>query len=202
MISSVASCPSHLPVHVSSDTAQTWNLGRSCEIVKSEIDLWRRSGRKRRASGEESRLRRRIAVSLRGQGFLVSSPTPAERSVDREQLRNRVLAFGGIWFLATGLLAAAGFFAPFLASIAILAFGGLVAAALLLFRRFQLGQGVRSAATSLERASKKSEVRIGELELGRHLGRGLRSARSSLEAASKKSEERIEELELGRHVRH
>ena len=132
----------------------------------------------------------------------MSSPTPDERSVDREQLRRRVLAFAGIWFLAAGLLAAAGFFAPLLASIAILALGGLAAGGLLLFRRFQLGQGVRSAAASFERASKKSEARIGELELGRHFGRGLRSARSSLEAASKRSEARIEELELGRHVKH
>ena len=133
---------------------------------------------------------------------MVSSPTPAEQSVDREQLRHRVLAFTGLWFLATGLLAAAGLFAPFLFSLALLLFGGLIAGGRWLFRRFELGNGARSALTSLDRASKKSEARLDELQLGRQLGQGARSALASLERASKKSEARIEELELGRHVKH
>jgi len=129
---------------------------------------------------------------------LVSSPTPAERSVDREQLRRRVLAFAGIWFLATGMLAAAGFFAPFVFSLALLLFGASVAGGLWLFRRLELGRGARSALTSIERASKRSEAHVGELEVGRH----LRSALTSVERASKKSEARLEKLALGRHVRH
>jgi len=132
---------------------------------------------------------------------LVSSHTPAERSVDREQLRRRALAFAGIWFLTAGLLAAAGFFAPLLISLALLLLGGLAAGGLWLFRRHELGQGARSALTSIERASKKSEARLDELQLGRHLGQGARSALASVERASKKSEARLEELELGRHVK-
>jgi tetratricopeptide (TPR) repeat protein len=79
-----------------------------------------------------------------------------------------VLAFAGIWFLATGMLAAAGFFAPLLASLALLLLGGLTAGGLWLFRRYELGQAARAAFTSLERASKRSEARLEELELGRH----------------------------------
>ena len=109
-----------------------------------------------------------------------------------------MLAFAGIWFLATGMLAAAGFFAPLLASLALLLLGGLIAGGLWLFRRYQLGQAARTALTSLGRASKKSETRLEELELGRH----VRSALTSLGRASKKSETRLEELELGRHVKH
>src|SRR5262249_40805852 len=137
---------------------ESWQKLRSRE--KAISIFWGQNGRKRRASGEESRLRRRSAVSLRGQGFLVSWPRPAGRSADRDQLRRRVLAFAGIWFLATGMLAAAGFFAPLLASLAFLLLGGLLAVGLWLFRRYQLGQAARAALTSLERASKKSEARL------------------------------------------
>jgi tetratricopeptide (TPR) repeat protein len=98
----------------------------------------------------------------------VSSPTPADRSVDREQLRRRVLAFAGIWFLATGLLAAAGFFAPFVASLGLVLLGGLAAGGVWVCRRYQFGDTARSALGSIERASKKSEARLDQLELGRH----------------------------------
>ena len=99
----------------------------------------------------------------------MSWPRPADRPVDRERVRRRVLAFAGLWFLTTGMLAAAGFFVPFLASLALLLLGGLVAGGVWLFRRHQLGQVARTALTSLGRASKKSEARIDELELGRHV---------------------------------
>src|SRR5262245_2189155 len=96
------------------------------------------------------------------------------------------------------MLAAAGFFAPCLAWLALLLLGGLVAGGVWLFRQHQLGQVARTALASLGRASKKSEARIEELELGRH----VRSAFTSLGRASKRSEARIDELELGRHVKH
>jgi tetratricopeptide (TPR) repeat protein len=89
--------------------------------------------------------------------------------VDREQLRRRVLAFAGIWFLSTGLLAAAGFFAPLVVSLGLVLLGGLVAGGIWLYRRYQLGDTARSALGSIERASKKSEARLDELELGRHV---------------------------------
>jgi tetratricopeptide (TPR) repeat protein len=109
-----------------------------------------------------------------------------------------VLAFAGIWFLATGLLAAGGFFAPLLLSVALLLVGGLIAGGFWLFRRYELGKGLRSTGTSIQRASKKSGARLDELELGRH----VRSALTSLQQVSKKSESRLDELELGRHVKH
>jgi tetratricopeptide (TPR) repeat protein len=126
---------------------------------------------------------------------LVSWPRPAERQVDREQLRRRVLAFAGIWFLATGTLAAAGFFAPFLVSLGLVLLAGLLTGGFWLFRRYGLRERGRAALTSLEQASKRSETRL-------ELGGRARAALTSLERASKRSEARLDELELGRHVKH
>jgi tetratricopeptide (TPR) repeat protein len=143
---------------------------------------------------------------------LVSWPTPA----DREQLRRRVLAFAGIWFLATGTLAAAGIFAPLLISLAVLVLGGCAAGGFWIFRSYQLqlGRGARSALTTLERASKKSEARLDELKLGRHVKHAATQAshraRTLLEVRPRAPELvdrrqralRLEELGLGRHVKH
>src|SRR5262245_48710289 len=130
-----------------------------------------------RCSREEGlRLRRRTRgseggtpVNLRGQGYSMSWPRPFERSVDREQLRQRVLAFAGLWFLVAGMLAALGFTAVLLASVGLLLVGGAVAGGLWLFRRYHAGQAVRGAASSIERASRRGKARLDDLGLGQHL---------------------------------
>jgi tetratricopeptide (TPR) repeat protein len=84
----------------------------------------------------------------------VSWRRPFEQSVDREQLRSRVLAFAGVWFLLAGFLATLGFGAVLLASLALLLVGGALAGGLWLLRRYEVGRGLRAAALSIERASR------------------------------------------------
>ena len=98
-------------------------------------------------------------------------PRQVERPVDREQLRRRVLAFGGIWFLLAGMLAVAGVGIVLVASLALLLLGGLVAGALWLTRRYTLGGRVRAVGPPIERASRKLRSSIDDLDAGRHLGR-------------------------------
>ena len=63
-----------------------------------------------------------------------------EQPVDREQLRRRVLAFAGLWFLLAGMLAALGFGIILLASL----FGCALAGAFWLTRRYRMGQRLRT----------------------------------------------------------
>src|SRR5262245_10744155 len=151
------------------------SLGARCELAVSPRASPTANGRKTGPCGEGSRLGRRSAVTLRDQGFLVSWPRQAERPVDREQLRRRVLAFAGIWFLLAGMLWALGFGILLLASLALLVLGGIVVGALLLARRFELGRGVRSAGRSagrsFERASHTVRTSIDELDAPQRLGR-------------------------------
>lgn len=98
----------------------------------------------------------------------VSWPRPFERSADPEQLRRRVLAFSGIWFLLAGMLAALGFTTVLVASLALVLVGGLLAAGRWLVRRYGLGERLRASLVSMRRASRAVEARIGELDLGQH----------------------------------
>ena len=61
---------------------------------------------------------------------------PFERSADPERLRRRVLVFAGLWFLLAGLLAAVGFGAVLLLTLAIVLVGGATAGAVWLLRRY------------------------------------------------------------------
>src|SRR5687767_8503562 len=89
-------------------------------------------GRNAVEGGEMSRLGRRKPVSLRALRF--------EQPVDREQLRRRVLAFAGLWFLLAGMLAALGFAIVLLASL----FGCALAGGFWLMRRYRMGQRLRA----------------------------------------------------------
>jgi tetratricopeptide (TPR) repeat protein len=166
------------------------SLDNWCEIPVSPRVSATANGRKLGLRGEVSRLRRRSAVNLRGQGYLVSWPRQAERPVDREQLRRRVLAFAGIWFLLAGMLAALGFSIFLLASLALLLLGGIVVAGLWLMRRHEIGQGLRSARGSIERASRKVGSSLDELNAPHRLGRlasdVAQQARSALEPRQRK----------------
>ena len=93
-------------------------------------------------------------------------------SVDREQLRRRVLAFTGIWFLLAGMLAALGFSILLLASFAVLLVGGVLAGGLSLLRRYRIGQGLQVTLKSIERASRKVKARLGERGLQQRLQQG------------------------------
>lgn len=101
---------------------------------------------------------------------------PFEGSVDREQLRRRVLAFAGIWFLLAGMLAALGFGIVLLASVALLLVGGAVAGGILLLRRYRMWRGLPVALGSIERASRKLKARVDEQGLQQRLQRGANVA--------------------------
>jgi tetratricopeptide (TPR) repeat protein len=89
-------------------------------------------------------------VDLRVSKYSVSWPRPFGRSVDRETLRSRVLAFTGIWFLLAGLLAAVGFSAILVASFLLLLVAGVVAGGRRLLRRDGVERRGRMVLASIE----------------------------------------------------
>ena len=104
----------------------------------------------------------------------MSWPRSLERPADREQLRQRTLAFAGIWFLVAGLLWALGFGIVLLASLTLLLLGGLSVAAVWLVRRYQMGRAVRAVGAvgpPIERASRKLKSSLDDLDAGRRVGR-------------------------------
>jgi tetratricopeptide (TPR) repeat protein len=135
--------------------------------------------------------RRLRAVSLRGRGYLVSWPRQLERPVDREQLRRRVLAFAGIWFLLAGMLAALGVTIVLLASLAVVLLLGVVVAALWLIRRYELGRAIRVARPSIERASEKVRPSLKQAS---------RKVKPSIEHASRKLRSSFDELDAGQRL--
>jgi tetratricopeptide (TPR) repeat protein len=102
-------------------------------------------------------------VSLRALRF----PASFEGSADREQLRRRALAFGGLWFLFAGMLAALGISIVLIASVALLLVGG----AVLLLRRGGAGERLAVTFRSIERASGTLKARIDERDVKQGLQR-------------------------------
>ncbi len=90
---------------------------------------------------------------------------PFEQLVDSAQLRRRALAFTGMWFLLAGMLAALGFAAVLLVSVALPLIGGALAGGALLLRRYPVRPWLQSGFSSIERASRHQRARLGELEL-------------------------------------
>jgi len=101
----------------------------------------------------------------------VSWPRSFGRSVDREQLRSRVLAFAGIWFLLAGFLWALGFGVVLLFSLVLVFIGGVLAGVLWLQRRYRVERAFRAGAASIERVSRSGKARMDELAPREHLKR-------------------------------
>lgn len=112
-----------------------------------------------------------------------------EGSGNPEQLRSRVLAAAGVWFLLAGFLAALGLGIVFLASLAALVVGGVVIAALWLVRRYGVGQRLRVAVGSIERALRT----LAEIAPGR-AGALRASGRRSVKAAAGRVRARTSQL--------
>jgi tetratricopeptide (TPR) repeat protein len=117
----------------------------------------------------------------------------ALRDVDREQLRPRVLAFAGLWFLIAGLLAAIGFVIPLVVSVALLLGVGIVEGARRLLRRYPVEHRLRAVGSSSERAVRELGARVDDLHLQEHLqrfaGNASQRARTVLEVRPR---ERVE----------
>ena len=101
----------------------------------------------------------------------MSWPRSFGRSIDREQLRSRVLAFAGIWFLLAGFLWALGLGVVLLFSLVLVLLGGVLAGALWLERRYRVERAFRAGAASIERLSRRGKSRLDELAPGEHLKR-------------------------------
>ena len=108
-------------------------------------------------------------MRVRALDYPVSWSRPFERSVDRERLRRRVLAFTGLWFLLGGLLAALGFGAVLLLTFALLLVGGVTAGGLWLARRYAVQQRLRAVLLSTERRFRQLKERLGQLGVQQHL---------------------------------
>jgi tetratricopeptide (TPR) repeat protein len=129
----------------------------------------------------------------------VSWPRSLERPADREQLRQRSLAFAGLWFLVAGMLWALGFGIVLLASLVLLVLGGIAVGAAWLARRYRMGRAVRAVAPRLDRASRRLRSSLDDLDAGRHVERlanGLahqaRSASQQARIASRQARTALE----------
>src|SRR4029079_5118314 len=101
-------------------------------------------------------------MGLRG----LTSPMSWREELERsEELRRRVLAFGGLWFLLAGLLAALGAPIFLVASLALLVVGGVFAAVLALLHRDGTRQRIAGVAHSMENATQSFDERLGRLDL-------------------------------------
>jgi tetratricopeptide (TPR) repeat protein len=120
----------------------------------------------------------------RALGYLVSWRRPSERPVDREQVRRRVLALTGLWFLLGGFLAALGFPAFVLVSFALLLVVGIAAGGLWVLRDYRIQQGLRLALLSIERAFRQLRVRLDDLAFQQHLQRFATRVRKLAAVAS------------------
>ena len=99
-----------------------------------------------------------------------------ERSVGRERLRRRALAFAGIWFLLAGFTVALGIWIFLAASLALTVVGGLAIAALALVQHDGTRERVSGLAQSVERASRNVDGRVSDLKLRERAQRSATTA--------------------------
>ena len=99
-------------------------------------------------------------------------PASLRGLVDREQVRSRVLAFAGLWFLVAGMLAALGIGIFLFASLAVLLVGAALAGGIALLSRCEIGHKLPAARASAGRASRTLKARLDERELPQRMQRG------------------------------
>lgn len=122
----------------------------------------------------------------RALGYPASWRRSFERSVDREQLRRRVLVFTGLWFLLVGLLAALGFGAFLLLTFALLLVGGVTAGGVWLLRRYGVQQRLRAVLLSTERRFQQLKTRLGNVGFQQHLhGFATRAPKMATDASDR-----------------
>jgi tetratricopeptide (TPR) repeat protein len=97
-----------------------------------------------------------------------------------EHQRRRALAFGGLWLLLAGMLAALGVWIFFVASVALALAGGLAFAAFTVFSRDRAQERMHGLARSVQHASRSLDGRVAELDLRRRV-------RSSAGVASRRT---------------
>ena len=147
-------------------------------------------------------------MGLRAWSYSVSWPRPVGRSVDRETLRSRVLAFAGIWFLLAGLLAAIGFSIILVASLSLLLLAGALEGGRRLVRRYRPGLEVRAVRSTMDQAFRELGASLDKLRFRQHLsgwaGIASHRVRNVVEARPKHVDPHREALrlnELGARLR-
>jgi tetratricopeptide (TPR) repeat protein len=140
-------------------------------------------------------------MGLRGLRSAVSWSAELERSVDHERLRPRVLAFGGLWLLLTGMLAAAGIWIFFVTTVALLLFGAATVAALSLLRRDGTRERVLGIGHSIERASRSLDGRVRELDLRTRMQRSTAGASRRARGFVESRQSRPAEVDRRRQAR-
>jgi tetratricopeptide (TPR) repeat protein len=108
-------------------------------------------------------------VSLGALRYRTSWRRPFEQPVDRDQLRRRVLAAGGLWFLLAGLAAALGFVTVLIVSFAVVLVAAGVAGVWAVLRRYPVRQQLPIAQRWLRRARRDLKDRLDELGLEQHV---------------------------------
>jgi tetratricopeptide (TPR) repeat protein len=126
---------------------------------------------------------------------------PFERSADGEIVRSRVLAFGGLWFLLTGLLAAAGIWIFFVASVLLLLNVGLAFGALSLLRRDGARERMAGITQSVARASRRLDGRARDLKLRERVQRSAAGASRRARALTDTRQQRPTDADPRRQAR-
>jgi tetratricopeptide (TPR) repeat protein len=93
-----------------------------------------------------------------------------------EQLRRRVLAFGGLWFLFAGMMAALGISIFLVASVVLLITGGIAFAAFALLRRDGTRERIHGVAQSMEHATHSLDERLGRIDVRERVQRSATGA--------------------------
>ena len=101
---------------------------------------------------------------------------PFDGSAEGEKMRTRALAFGGLWLLLAGLLAALGVWFVLVASVVLVVAGGVAFAALSLLRRDDVRERTLGIAASIERASRSLDGRARDLDLRDRVQRSTAAA--------------------------
>jgi tetratricopeptide (TPR) repeat protein len=104
-------------------------------------------------------------MGLRGLRSPLSWSAELDQSVDRDQLRKRVLALGGVWFVLAGFMAALGIWIFFAASVFLLLAGAVTFGVLAVLERDGTKERLHGIASSVERTSRSLDGRARELHV-------------------------------------
>ena len=116
-------------------------------------------------------------------------------------MRTRALAFGGLWFLLAGLLAALGIWFFLLASVVLVLGGAVAFAALSLLRRDDVRERTLGVAASIERASRSLDGRARDLELRQRVQRSAAVASQRARSLAEPRRRKPAQADPGRQAR-
>ena len=114
---------------------------------------------------------RTVAAKCRGPGGAYAEIASSAVTEDQQRFALRLVAFGGLWLLVSGLLLVLSFVAVAMAAIGLLLSVLIALGTVALLRRIELGERVWTLTASGSRIVGKLVPRLRELEVRRHRGR-------------------------------